>query len=345
MRHHEINSASAGANGHPVAGVMDPLTELAPDTLQCLVLSLKKQWKCYRKQLRKCQRKFSERAVHDLRVSARRLLSLLDLLAHFLSPAHLEKTQNALKHQLDTFDDLRDTQVQLTTVRKLQQRFPAARSFYRFLKKRDQRLTRATCKKARRLRGKPLGKLIEAAREDVRRWLRTAGTQRASPLLLSAVNRAFAVTKKLRERIEPEDTHSIHCTRVAFKKLRYVVEALAEHLPWANERLLARMHAYQTLMGDIQDAEVLLRAFEKFLRKEKDEIEQAVRFEHELQRRRQELIGKYLAAADRLLDFWPLSARRRSAQSHLASGNGRHGRAASGRVSPLASSINKKKEL
>jgi CHAD domain-containing protein len=307
MPKHEARSI-ATSNSYREATAASPSPALAPDTLESLVFSLKKQWKCYRKELKKCQRKLSERSIHDLRVSARRLLSLLDLLAHFLTPGCLEKTQTELKRDLDTFDSLRDTQVQLMALRKLRQRYPAANRFHRFLKKREARFTHSTCKKARRLRSKPLGKLIDSVRKEVKEWPGTSNHTSASPMLLSAVNRMFVVTTKLRDRIEPKDTHSIHCTRVAFKKFRYVVESLAGHLPRANEKLLANMHRYQTLMGDIQDAEVLLRAYQKFLRKEKSEIQESVRFEHELQRRSRELIDKYLRGADQLLSFWPTPA-------------------------------------
>lgn len=303
MRQHGTRQSPTSANGH--TELVRPQQKLPPDTLQFLALSLKKQWKCYRKQLRKCQRRFSERSVHDLRVSARRLLSLLDLLAPFLAPGRVKKAHSALKRHLDTFDDLRDTQVQLPAVREARQHFPAAGRFYRFLKKREARLSRSTCKKARRLRSQPLSKLVSAARADVKAWLRKSGSRQPNPLLLSAVNRAFTLTRQLKERIQPEDTHSIHCTRVAFKRFRYVIEDLADHLPWANEALQAKMHDYQTLMGGIQDSEVLLRAFQKFLRKHEADIESGLPFEHELQERRRRLIGKYLTTADQLLEFWP----------------------------------------
>ena len=65
---------------------------------------------------------------------------------------------------------------------------------------------------------------------------------------------------------------------MAFKKFRYMVEALAEHLPGATQGRLAAMHHYQTMMGDIQDAEVLLAALDKFLRKQEIKPEAARRF-------------------------------------------------------------------
>lgn len=303
MRHNETILCPSSVNG-PAA--VDLRVQLAPDTLKLLALCLKKQWKCYRKQLSRCQQKFSERAVHDLRVEARRLLSLLDLLAPFLAPGRLAKAQTALKQHLDIFDDLRDTQVQLLALRKLRKKFLAAHRFQRFLQKREARLSKPTRKQAKRLRKRPLGKLLGACREDVKRWRQSSGSRQANPLVLRATTRAFRLTKQLKDRIKPNDTQSIHRTRVAFKRFRYIMEALAGHLPWVNQVVLARMRRYQTLMGNVQDGAVLLRGFEDFLRKEKTrKIPPASRFERELQRRRQRLIGNYLEAADELLDFWP----------------------------------------
>ncbi len=304
MRNHDTNVSPGTVNGHSTAATKDLSEGLPPNTIKLLALSLRKQWKSYRKQLNRCQRKLSERAVHDLRVEARRLISLLDLLSPFLAPGHITKAQTNLKGHLDTFDDLRDTQVLLMAVGKLRKRFSAARRFHRFLRKREARLLRSTCKKVSRLPNKPLGKLIDLCWCDLKRWRQGGDSSHATRLLLRAVARAFSLTKKLKDRIHPAAPHSIHRTRVAFKKFRYVIEALAKQLAWVNEPFLARMRHHQTLMGDIQDADVLLRAFEKFLHKKNTATRDALRFEHELQRRRDRLIELYLREAVQLLDFW-----------------------------------------
>lgn len=280
---------------------------LAPDTLPLLAASLKKQCQRYRKQLRKCQHKFSGNSVHDLRVRARRLLSLLDLLAPFLQARRLKKLQCALKRHLDIFDDLRDIQVQISAVRSYRQEFPAACCFHQFLKKRESRLGRSTCKKARRLRSKPLGKLLQRAADDLNEQIHQSSPAETIPLFIHTVDQAFALAKTRKDRIDPADPHSIHCTRVAFKKFRYVVEALKDRWPGAEEDVFRKMHDYQALMGDIQDAEVLLRSFQKFARKKRLGALQGLEFERALHDRRERRIKKYLAQADELLGFWPLS--------------------------------------
>src|SRR5882672_927479 len=124
--------------------------------------SLKKQFRRYRKELQRCQKKFSEKSVHESRVAARRLLSTVELLGGFLSGGRVRKVQRFLKRHLDTFDDLRDTQVQLVSVANLQRAFPAARSFHAWLLKRQERFIKQTRNCVKRIQPKPLAKQLAA---------------------------------------------------------------------------------------------------------------------------------------------------------------------------------------
>lgn len=300
MRRYLKTSAEA-VNGHAIV-----TPSLIPThTLEVLIGGLKRQRKCYRRQLRQCQKKATESAVHDLRIEARRLLALFDLLGPFLAAGRLPKAQRELKSHLDTFDELRDTQVQLASVEKLRDRFCAAGDFESFLKKRQGRLSRRTLKAANRLRNQPLAKRVAAIRSDCCKWLNRFGPGLASPILVRGLARAFGAAAKLKHQINPADTRSIHRTRIAFKRFRYMVESLAGQVPWANERLLASLRRYQKRMGDVQDAEVLRRAFDKFARKKELEARPVEQFARELLRRRQGFIVRYLASAAGLEQFWP----------------------------------------
>jgi CHAD domain-containing protein len=271
-----------------------------------LARSLKQQWKRYRRQLKRCQQKCSPSAIHAFRVETRRLVSTLELLGGFLPVRRVEKAQRILKRHRDAFDDLRDTQVQLEAVGSMQRAFPALRPFYASLREREEGLTRKTCKKFTRVRTGRLGKVVAACRAEVEAQLSKCTPRKALAVLLRSVDRAFRRTRQLRGRIDVSDTWTIHRTRVAFKKFRYMVEALAEHLPAIKEERLAAMRQYQTMMGEIQDAEVLLATLHKFLLQQEIKLGAVRRFRAELSRRRQRLIRVYLKAADQLLEFWPL---------------------------------------
>jgi hypothetical protein len=66
------------------------------------------------------------------------------------------------------------------------------------------------------------------------------------------------------------------------------------------------MRGYQSMMGDIQDVEVLVAAFDKFVRSQEIDRGSARHLREELRRRRRWLIRVYMNAAGRLGQFWPL---------------------------------------
>ena len=110
-------------------------SDIAPvqtaDVLKHLGDSLNMQWRRYRKRLKRCQKRFSNEAVHDVRVETRRLLSTIELLGAFIPEPDIKKVRRALKRHLDTFDQLRDTQVQLGYVGRMAGTFPDAHEFLR----------------------------------------------------------------------------------------------------------------------------------------------------------------------------------------------------------------------
>ena len=271
-----------------------------------LARSLKQQWKRYRKQFKRCQHKCSPGTIHAFRIETRRLMSTLALLEGFLPARRVEKAQRILKRHRDAFDDLRDTHVQLAALGSMRRASPALRPFYACLREREERLIRKTRKSLTKIRTGRLGKLVATCREEVEQQLARSTPRRALAVLLRSVDRAFRRTRRLRMRINASDTLTIHRTRVAFKKFRYMVEALAEHLPSVTPERLAAMRQYQTMMGEIQDAEVLLAALDRFLLEEEIKTGAVRGFRVELLRRRQRLIRVYLKAADQLLEFWPL---------------------------------------
>jgi CHAD domain-containing protein len=162
-----------------------------------------------------------------------------------------------------------------------------------------------------RSRTRPLAKLIAAAEDAFEKQLKKQARDSAANLLLRSVNKAFSRTMRFKRRIRTDRPKSIHRTRVAFKRFRYMVELLADHLP-ADDKMLAEMQHYQTMMGDIQDADVLLQSFDKFVRKKNIRSESAIQLREELLRKREWLTKVYMDAAGQLRDFWPTYVKRKS---------------------------------
>ena len=277
-------------------------------TLGHLASALKKQWRRYRKALSRCQENFSPAAVHDSRVETRRLLSIVGLLSPFVAPGRARKMQALLKGHLDSFDALRDTQVQLSATAKLKRHFTAAGRFCEYLLKRERQFSRQTRRDIKRIKTGRLSKWVNGCRDDLKNWEQKDLPHAANALLLRMLHAAFARTQRLSDQIDAKDTKTIHRTRIAFKKFRYMVEILAQDMPHVDKTLLRAMHDYQTLMGDIQDAQVLLETYEEFLHKKKIELQSARAFRLHLLQRKKGLVQAYLSAADHLLEFWPSPA-------------------------------------
>jgi len=292
-----------------VKGGKLPHSRLAPSALSHVRRSLQKQWKRYRKELKRCQKKFSEKAVHNSRVAARRLLATIELLEGFLQPEIIKKARCLIKTHLDIFDELRDTQVQLVAVNSLQATFPPARTFCEWLQKRETRFRKQACDCVKRSRTRPLAKLIAASEEAYKKQLKKRSAEEATQILLRAIKKAFTRTSRFKQRIRTDQPKSIHRTRVAFKQFRYMVELLADQLN-PDEKVLAEMQHYQTMMGDIQDAEVLLQSFDKFVRKKNIRMAAAIQLREDLVRRREWLIKVYMDAAGQLREFWPIEGRK-----------------------------------
>jgi CHAD domain-containing protein len=229
--------------------------------------SLQKRWRAYRQALKHCQRKFSEKSVHASRVETRRLLSLVELLGVFLGQSHLKKTQRVLKQHLDAFDPLRDTQVQLLLIDKHQRQFPETKLLRELLARREKRCLKRAKNRIRRVQTRRLkevlhdlsGELIHLREDAVHRSQHRAA-------VLNAVHEAFEQVVKLQRLMDPGAAETIHRTRVAFKKFRYMVEAMQPLLDGITARHIAAMQDYQSMMGDVQDSEVFLARLDKSAR-------------------------------------------------------------------------------
>lgn len=267
--------------------------------------ALKESWKAYRRNFIRCRTEFSEASVHQLRVESRRLLALLNLLQPLVGEAQIELPRDLVKKQLRRFARLRDTQVQLLHTGEKLRAFPRAKPFQRLLRKRERRLIRRVGARMHRARLGQIRQAMSALRKDVRRVLADQSHEgRHWNTLLRAVNQASARVTELRQRCRQSDVATIHRMRVAFKKFRYMVELLQPVLPDVPKRTLRALHDFQGRMGEIQDAEMMLAALDKFGRKQ-PQAATVHAFRRDVHRHRDTLVRKFLADTRSLKTFWP----------------------------------------
>ena len=274
-----------------------------------LAAALESRWESYRKQLRQCQEKFSEEAVHELRVATRRLLAQFTLLSCVAPSAALEKARRILKRRLAALGDLRDTQVQRLFIEQKTARFPELVLLLAWLQRRERRLAKAAAEKVNRFKTRKLEKWISAM---IGHLTANAGRSRAQSRLASRVLRAaaeaFAEAVERRRAIDLADLRTIHQTRVAFKRFRYMLESLSPGLTGLSKRQLRALAYYQRKMGIIQDLEVMQACVARYTRGDKKREALLQRFSRHLRQRRARALRSFLKSADRLYEFWPPAA-------------------------------------
>lgn len=222
----------------------------------------------YQRELLRCQQTLDEEAVHDLRVSIRRLLALLDLL-RWITPdlRRRKKLCRRLKRQLDGLGALRDTQVTLAAVKSLDKPLAGKQLFCAYLLKQEHSQLHDS---RQSLREFPAGKVSRQLRKMRKRLGKQSAGIDGAKGLRRAVEAAYARVLARHRLVQREDTASIHRVRVAFKRFRYTVEivqqlapAFSREAPFPDKTLHA-MRQYQTLLGNIQDAEVMLATLGDF---------------------------------------------------------------------------------
>ena len=243
--------------------------------------------------------------VHALRVETRRLLALLDLFDPLLPKSPAKKISRCLKKPFKAGGRLRDMHVMLQTVRQRLGRFPEAKCFKKELQRLEKRLLKKLEQATEQTRVKRMKRRMDAFREQLHAAASTLDWRHSALVgLRKRVDKAFADVVAQRRKILPADPLTIHRTRVAFKKFRYMVEQLQPLLPELPANRLNRLREYQKLMGDIQDSETLLTTLDHFLSEEESAGRSLKQFRLAMQHKYAGLIANYLGRADELFTFW-----------------------------------------
>jgi CHAD domain-containing protein len=312
-----------------IAPVRHRAAVLADDRFADLLLaSFDQRWEKYRRELKRCQKKCSEKAVHDLRVATRRLISTIDVISSAVDDNRLVKFRQVLRKRFKESGPLRDVQVHLLRLEKVRDTYPELEQFYTLLLLRERRLLKNIERQMQKARIGLLEQRVREVRALLPRLLEGGETRSAvKAAAIGTVAAGFLRSASLLRRVDPADSRTIHRLRISFKKFRYGVEALQHVLPGVTIPMLKAMNRYQVRMGDIQDLEVFSASFRRYLSKVK-RVERInfLPFQQELARGHHALVQEFLAGAGELNGFWTLrgsanDAQKMSASIHKASLN------------------------
>lgn len=260
-----------------------------------LIKALDVRWRTLRKEWNRTQKKYSEDSVHDLRVASRRLIAVFETLLEIHNDSDIQDCRRRVKKLLDGLSPLRDLHVQRANVSRMLSRFPQLESFEKSLADKEGR----TAKKVQKLlkRAPKLDNAVVRARRNVRKGI-------GQDDILKVIDRRYSKVLSLVTRVESSKTETIHRMRLAFKKFRYTCEVAHPIIKnVVNAQRLEEFHAFQTLMGDIQDIEVLTARLAKWTEKHNNENDMQSVFD-ELQADRQRKIATFVASIGQVQTFW-----------------------------------------
>jgi CHAD domain-containing protein len=263
-----------------------------------LLEALDKGWNTYLAELERCRAEFSNEAVHDLRVATRRMITVIQLLNSILPRPRLKKIIRMFKDQLDELDELRDTQVSLAEISESLQKFPQLRGFQKRQKDREEKLLKSLRKELKNFHTEDLTQRIG----KIHKSLEDEASDGMEAFIFRAVDDAY---QRVRERLDLVDVTrvaTIHRVRIAFKNFRYMVEMIYPLLDGYPEECLKAMHDYQSLMGDVQDAEVFLQTLNDY--SENASFQDLGPARRHYKRRHTEAIAAYAEDMQQLHSFW-----------------------------------------
>lgn len=197
----------------------------------------------------------SDEAIHDLRVSIRRVLAWIAVRGALLGPDRdLRAARSSLKALMSPLGKLRDAHVKRDLIRTILPKGDEPSYLYAVLVAGDVQLLEG---RVRRFLGRKSVRRIRVPLPRIRTG-RGSGTDAsvAGSRHLSMLGRA--VLKHRKGALDPSNPDALHRMRLAFKKYRYAWEVLEPLLPRAARNGGKRLHDFQTLLGTIHDCDVIL---------------------------------------------------------------------------------------
>jgi CHAD domain-containing protein len=226
------------------------------------------------------------------------MLAFLQLLNYISPRPRLQKLNRAFKDQLDEFDQLRDTQVILADISETLQELPQLQEFHVYLEDVEKGILKTLRKKLKVIDLFDVSKRMRRMHES----LKTESDDNLSVPILQTVDDAYLLTRQQHNWINPAQATTIHRVRIAFKTFRYMVEIIHPLLNDFPRENLERMHHYQSLMGEVQDVEVIMQALaEAPIRLSTFDPEPVRRY---YERCHADAIAAYMEVVDQLDTFW-----------------------------------------
>jgi len=210
-------------------------------------------WKEFSAEWKKVRHDFSESSVHDFRVSARRLISALELAFAVTRDQEFASLIRQFKEVLKRFGPLRDTQVHLQlAVFFGHSDIPG--QFHTFLKDREKKEVRHIQRHMRERKRKSLHSGIHDANRSFQDILSSMSRPAIRAAIKDHVRQRFdEVTNAYATYRRMLGAEELHRMRVKFKQFRYAIQAAQPVLRILRKKQIEELKELQGIMGQIHD--------------------------------------------------------------------------------------------
>jgi CHAD domain-containing protein len=224
-----------------------------------LLSSFDQSWTAFSTAWKKARRNPSERSIHALRVSSRRLLASIELLRAMSGAKEISNLRRDVKGVLKTLGPLRDVQVEIQHASQLEPTASLAR-FQRTLERRESRRLKVIDQLFERCGKRHLTAEVKSARDvasQLQQEFRQSDVIASLNRVLRMRRNEFLAAKKGLTAFDEEDLHRV---RLAAKKLRYAQEAVGLIVGGSAKRKGPQVAALQQTLGEIRDIQLLSRS-------------------------------------------------------------------------------------
>jgi CHAD domain-containing protein len=212
-----------------------------------------------------------------------------------------------LKSQLRSLGAVRDLHVQRIFLEQQATKFPQVALLREHLMRRERELIKPASRRMSNSKVKKLQRWIDRLEEEFAQVASDVVKQEEfAAAAWRCAEDAFAETVRCWRLIRLSDLRTIHHTRVAFKKFRYLVESFPTEMSGLSKRQLRQWAYYQRKMGNIQDLVVIQKCIADFI-DENGTREAPLRpFCAYVRRRGGRALRAFRDSAEKLFQFWPL---------------------------------------
>lgn len=238
----------------------------------------------------------SEEAVHDIRVSMRRLIVILNFLSFNFKSIYALKIKKDIKKLFDRLSKLRDNQVIQLELSNYIEEFPFISQIITILQSKESSYIENIGRNLQNYSPNIYAGWIYFLLQEIDNMNFDFGFD----LALDFVDFNYKNLLDSYSLINIHDPVSIHNTRIAFKKFRYSIEMLLPAYETKKKKVKI-LNQIQTLMGKIQDLSVLIT--------ELNSIQEDVDFEirhliNKFNREFDQAINKFIENSNIIENIW-----------------------------------------